>query len=332
MNKNIQYLVGAASIVVIVAGLKLGADLINQILMAFLLAICITPLPEWLSRKGLSKGLSIVISMIVIIAGGFLITSLLANSVASLLESIPEYQERLTLIYEEFTEYALANQLDIYDLIHKINISPEKLMGIAQKVLTSLTEIISSSVIIAMLIVFIVIELTGYRVDTFRGKREVQIHMEWLGSMSGDLRKYVTITALKGLITAVGNYIFLIILGVDFAFLWAFFSFFMNFIPNFGFILSFLPPAVIALISLGAWPALVVFIGFWAINFVVENVLGPIFMKESLNISLLSTFLSLLVWGWILGLPGTILSIPLTLVVMKIYKDTRKDALIPESS
>jgi AI-2 transport protein TqsA len=131
----------------------------------------------------------------------------------------------------------------------------------------------------------------------------------------------VTITALKGVITAAGNYIFLLILGVDFAFLWAFFSFLMNFIPNLGFVFSFIPPALIALITLGPWQALLVLLIFWVINFIVENVIGPIFMKESLNISLLSTFLSLLVWGWILGMPGTVLGVPLTMAVMKVYQD-----------
>jgi predicted PurR-regulated permease PerM len=72
---------------------------------------------------------------------------------------------------------------------------------------------------------------------------------------------------------------------------------------------------------LGGWQALVVILGFWLINAIVENVIRPIFMKESLNISLVTTFLSLLIWGWILGMPGAVLSIPLTMVVMKLYKD-----------
>jgi predicted PurR-regulated permease PerM len=50
-------------------------------------------------------------------------------------------------------------------------------------------------------------------------------------------------------------------------------------------------------------------------------------MKQSLNISLLNSFLSLLVWGWILGVPGAILGIPLTMVVMKIYSEIGNESL-----
>lgn len=321
MKPIVQYLVGAAALVIIVAGLKLASGLVNQILLAFLLTMCITPLPEWLIRKGVPKGISIVISLFVILVGGFLITAMLASSIANVLESIPVYQEKLSSIYSDFQEFAESQNLNIADLIHKANVSPEKILDFAGKFLSGLTGVISSSFIIAMLIAFMIIELITYYNDLRKGKRSEAFHLQWLTGMGGDLRKYVNIQALTGVITAVLNFIFLLIMGVDFPFLWAFLSFLMNFIPNIGFIISVIPPALIALLMLGGWQALVVFIGFWLINAIVENVIRPIFMKESLNISLVTTFLSLLVWGWILGMTGAVLGVPLTIVVMKLYKD-----------
>ncbi len=321
MKPIVQYLVGAAAVVVIIAGLKLGAGIINQILLAFLLTMCITPLPDWLNRKGVPKGLSIGIALVVILVGGFLITLLLANSIASIVEKLPVYEEKLTVFYNDLQEFAALNNVDISDLLHKVNISPEKILGYAGKIFGGLTNIISSSFIIAMLIAFMVIEIISYQVDMRKGKRDEATHLKWLTGMGGDLRKYVNITALTGVITAVLNFFLLLILGVDFPFLWAFLSFLMNFIPNIGFIISFIPPMLIALLMLGGWQALAVFIGFWLINAVVENVVRPIFMKESLNISLLTTFMSLIVWGWILGMPGAVLGVPLTLVLMKLFRD-----------
>jgi len=321
MKPMIQYLLGAAAVVIIIAGLKLGAGLINQILLAFLLTMCITPLPDWLNRKGVPKGLSIAISLFVILVGGFLITLLLANSISSIIESLPVYEEKLSSLYKDLEEFAAANNLNISELLHKVNLSPDKLLAFSGKLLTGLTNTISSSFIIAMLIAFMVIELISYSVGMRKGKREESFLLKWLTGMGGNLRKYVNITALTGVITAVLNFFFLLIMGVDFPFLWAFLSFLMNFIPNIGFIISVIPPALIALLMLGGWQALVVFIGFWFINAIVENVIRPIFMKEGLNISLLTTFLSLLIWGWILGAIGAVLGVPLTMVVMKIYQD-----------
>jgi AI-2 transport protein TqsA len=321
MKPIIQYLVGAAAVVIIIAGMKYGAGIINQILLAFLFAMCITPLPEWLIKKGVSKSLSIVIAIFAVLVIGFLVTAMLASSMSDLVDSIPAYEAKMKEIYDQVQEFAASQNLNFSDLIKKINISPDKVINFTGKVVSGLTSVISSSFVIAMLVAFMIIELVGYYSDTRKGKRDEVIHMKWLRGISGDLRKYVNITALTGVITAGGNYILLLILGVDFAFLWAFLSFLMNFIPNIGFIISFLPPALIALLMLGPWKALIVFIGFWFINAMVENVVRPIFMKESLNISLLTTFLSLLIWGWILGMPGAVLGVPLTLVVMKLAKD-----------
>ncbi|HPI87247.1 MAG TPA: AI-2E family transporter [Bacteroidales bacterium] len=324
MKPFIQHLVGAAAVVIIIAGLKFGAGPINQILIAFLLAMVITPLPEWLIKKGVRKSLAILISLLVILGGGFLVSAMLASSVSNLVEAIPEYQEKLSVLYENLQEFAAMQNIDFSDLVKKININPDKIIGFTGKVITGLTNFFSSSFIIAMLVAFMIIELINYSTDLKKGKREESVFIKWLTGLGGDLRKYVNITTLTGVITGVLNFFFLLILGVDFAFLWAFLSFLMNFIPNIGFIISFIPPALIALIMLGWWQALVVFIGFWLINAIVENVIRPIFMKESLNISLLTTFLSLLIWGWILGMPGAVLGVPLTMVVMKIYEGQKE--------
>jgi AI-2 transport protein TqsA len=327
MNKSIQYLVAAAATIIIIAGLKAGAGLISQILIALLLAFCISPLPEWLGHKGWPSGLALTVSFVLLIAVGFLTVVLLANSVSGLTESYPVYEQKLTEFYNKLMEFSKGYNVDISDLASKVSISPEKMVGYADKIVGSLTGMISSSFVILMLIVFLVIEMVGYDSDTRKGKRsKISLH-NFFVSLGGDVRKYITITALKGVITGVLNFILLAILGVDFAFLWAFFSFFANFIPNIGFVLSFIPPALIALITLGPKQAIIVLIGFWFINFIVENVIGPIFMKQSLNISMLNSFLSLLVWGWILGVPGAILGIPLTMVVMKIYSEIGNESL-----
>jgi len=71
MKKTIQYLIADASLVIIIAGLKSGAGLVNQILMSLLMAICIAPLPECLTRKGLSEGLSLAITLLIVLTSGF---------------------------------------------------------------------------------------------------------------------------------------------------------------------------------------------------------------------------------------------------------------------
>jgi predicted PurR-regulated permease PerM len=320
MKPIIQYLVGAAAVVIILTGMKAGAGMLNQVLLALLLSMCIIPLPTWLIKKGVSRGLAIAISLVVILIGGLAFSALLAKSISDVVASLPKYQEKLTIFYRDFQDFAASNNLDIADLLKKAKIGPENIIGVARAIVNILTGLISSSFVIALLIAFMVIELVTYSDKTKKGKMGEIMVMSWIHNMGGDLRKYVSITAFGGVITALLNFFLLLALGVDFPFLWAVLSFLLNFVPNIGFIISFLPPALLALVDMGITQALIVSGGFWLINILVENVFRPLYIKESLNISLLTIFLSLLFWGYILGLPGAILSVPLTLVVIKIFK------------
>lgn len=319
MKPILQYLVGVAAVVIIITGMKASAGMLNQILIALMLSMCIIPLPTWLIKKGVSRWLAIVISLVVILIGGLGFSALLAKSISDVVASLPKYEEKVTTFYHDFLDFAASNNLDIADLLKKANIGPQNIIGAARAIVNVLTGFISASFVIALLIAFMVIELVTYSDKTKNGKMDKIMAMSWIHSMGGDLRKYVSITAFGGVITALLNFFLLLALGVDFPFLWAVLSFLLNFVPNIGFIISFLPPALLALVDMGITQALIVSGGFWLINILVENVFRPLYIKESLNISLLTTFLSLLFWGWVLGLPGAVLGVPLTLVVIKIY-------------
>jgi predicted PurR-regulated permease PerM len=133
--------------------------------------------------------------------------------------------------------------------------------------------------------------------------------------------KYIAITGWNGLINAAANFLLLLVLGIDFALTWAFISFLFNFIPNIGIIMAVIPPAVIALLAHGWVRALLVIVGYVILNFIAENVIKPRTMKARLDISPLLTILSVIFWSWVLGVPGTILAVPLTIVLQKLVKE-----------
>ena len=93
-----------------------------------------------------------------------------------------------------------------------------------------------------------------------------------------------------------------------------------------GFWFALIPPTLMALLQFGWQEALIVLIGYVIINTLVDNVISPKIMGSDLNMSTLVVFLSLIVWGWILGGVGAILAVPLTLMVMFIlasFNDSR---------
>ena len=99
---------------------------------------------------------------------------------------------------------------------------------------------------------------------------------------------------------------------------------FFSFVPNIGFIISVIPPAIMALLQFGVTEMLIVIGVYIVINFLVDNLIKPRFIQEGVNISASVTFLSLIIWGWVLGPIGAILAVPMSIIVQAIF-DSRQE-------
>mgnify|MGYP005989045895 FL=1 len=137
------------------------------------------------------------------------------------------------------------------------------------------------------------------------------------------IRHYLAIKAATSLLTGILASLALVLIGVDYPFLWGMLAFLLNFIPNLGSLLAAIPPVILALIQLGPIGVMWTGISFFAINNVVGNYLEPKLMGKMLGLSAFVVFLSLILWGYIFGAVGMFLSVPLTMMI-KIALDTNE--------
>ena len=128
-------------------------------------------------------------------------------------------------------------------------------------------------------------------------------------------KQYTSIKALMSLITGTMIWTGTALVGLDFAILWGFLAFLLNFIPTVGSIIAAVPAVLLALVQLGSMLALVVALIFLAVNTLIGNIVEPKYMGEKVGLSTLVVFLSMVFWGWLLGPVGMLLSVPLTMVV-----------------
>lgn len=113
----------------------------------------------------------------------------------------------------------------------------------------------------------------------------------------------------------------LLAMGVQFALMWGVLAFLLNYVPNIGSAISAIPPMLQALLFSGIYECLLVGALFLVVHMVLGNMVEPRMMGHRLGMSTLVVFLSLLVWGWLLGPVGMLLSVPLT-SVCKIWMET----------
>jgi AI-2 transport protein TqsA len=135
-----------------------------------------------------------------------------------------------------------------------------------------------------------------------------------------DIRTYIGIKTLASLATAAAGYLVFMSVGLNFASFWTFLLFILNYIPTFGSIVATALPAIFALMqyeSLG--PFFVVLIGIIIIQQVIGSIIEPRFMGDRLNLSPLVIVLSLALWNLIWGIPGMLMCVPLTAIIVIIF-------------
>lgn len=322
---KIHPLLAIACIVIIIAGMQAIAPVLNLFLVALLLAVSIMPLVAWQLNRGWPKTLALGLTILFVIVIGAFLTSILGLAINNMAEKAPFYKERITVIYQSGLNYIASKGINIEDIQSLELFSPDKLFSVGSTFIEGILSTFGNFFFVLLLMIFILIEFSQIQLKAAQKEYKEDSWQLRFSEIATDLKKYVSITALSGLMAAVTNTILLVILGVDFAIMWGFLSFLFSFIPNLGFILSVVPPALIALLEYG-WPqCLIVVVGFIVINSIVDNILKPRFLGQEFNISILMVFVSLLFWAWVLGPIGAILGVPMTMAVKKIIVFMNKD-------
>ena len=188
--------------------------------------------------------------------------------------------------------------------------------------LSGLGSILTSLIFILALLLFLTAESggTSRRMNMIGSERP---HM--IGALQGFVhgtRSYLMVTAVFGLIVAVLDSTALAIMGVPLVVLWGVLAFITNFIPNIGFVIGLVPPALVALLTGGWQLALAVVVVYCVLNMVIQSLIQPRFIGDSVGLSATVTFVALLFWAWVLGPLGALLAIPVTLLLKAVLVDS----------
>ena len=306
----------AACLVVVAWGVVQASQLVSTLLLALLLAYCVLPLPQWIMRRfklgeGAAIGLTVtLVGLFYLIVGVYLV-----DAAHRMTAKLPGYEDRLQAIYDGIVPFLVAHGIQSSSLSTATLLSSDRMLGCARAVLPGILGSVSNGVLISLLSLLFVVEMS---VEPAKQSRLVA----GLISYGRDVQYFIAVSAKTGALTALANLVLLVVLGVDFPVLWCVLYFFLQFIPNLGSILALVPPTLLALVTLGWERALVVAVGMLLTNLITANVLNPIFLKKGVDISFLEIILSLIVWGSLLGSTGSLVAIPLTIVLKKYFENS----------
>lgn len=309
-----KFLILFAAFVIVISGLKMASSLVVPFLLAVFIAMIVSPLLQWLKARSMPNAVAILLIILLILSIGLILGAVIGSSVDSFRQDIPVYSAKLAIMTEAVQQSLAQRGIQIDTQQWQSSFDPGAVMRWVGSALASFGNVMTNSVLILLTVIFILAENTRFG-DKLRIARGDQSAPAWLNEFSSSIHGYLGIKAAISAVTGLLIYIWLTILGVDYAVLWGLFAFLLNFVPTVGSFIAAVPAVLLALVQLGVGSAGLTLIGFVVVNFVMGSAIEPRWMGKGLNLSPLVVFVSLVLWGWVLGPVGMLLSIPLTIMV-----------------
>ena len=326
-GRLVIYLVGVAAIFVILFGIRGSASVINPILLAAVITITVLPIPSRLSKRGIPGWLSLVLTilMVVLVLGLVLLTVFF--SITKLSTEIPTYTtsaSQQAVAEPTTTESGTETTTQPTEVAVQVG---EVAQGLLAGVLNMLVQFGWALAIFFFMISAALALPTPSRLGLDPNAPAIGR----VTHLTADVRKYMTVLTGINFLVGLGDTIFLLFLGVDYAVLWGLLAWFMGYIPSIGFIIALIPPVLMAYAQYGLETALIVLVGYILINGGVQNFIEPKLMGNRLKISPVVVFVGLFIWGYLLGGIGALLAVPMTLlvlIIMENFEGTRSMAIL----
>ena len=305
-------------------GLYLIKDLFAPAFFALTLVVTVRPLVSWMTRRHVPRVLAATAAILLIFAFVVLLFAALAVAVAQLVDTLPQYAPKFQAIWQQAEARLNGMGVDQSTVLKQVTnvLDTSQLVMVAQSVLGQLTSASAMLGVMAMVVVFLMFDTAKIEIRATALSVLKPGMASALVSFCESVRSYWMVSTVFGLIVAVINVLTLGYLGVPMAITWGVVSFITNYIPNIGFVLGVVPPAILGLVDSGPWTALRVVLSYAVATFVIQSLIQPKFTGDAVGLNTTTTFLCLLFWSTVIGALGTILAVPLTLFVKALLIDS----------
>jgi AI-2 transport protein TqsA len=331
-QKASQMVLLFAALVICVAGLKAAQAFFVPMLLAFFIATVSYPVTSWLQRHRVPPVIAVLLTVLfdfvflaaVVVLGVTIVGDLQEKwdveyyelAKAKILEANSAIASKLEELEVENAGEKL-NEFTNENLAELRNVKFGQIWDLSTGVVGRVLSFFASFGVVIVLTVFMLFEAQVFS-RRFGAIREARgPNFERLIGAMRDTQRYLGIKTVLSLATGLFAGILCWIADLDFFLLWGILAFVMNFIPVVGSLIASVPPILLALIAKDGGPteALLVAGGYGLINMFLDNYVQPLLLGRRFGLSILIVVLCVLFWGWLWGLIGIILAVPLTMIL-----------------
>ncbi len=331
--RRIRYLLILISLPIAALILKTLSGIFIPLVIAIFFSFLFAPLINKLKKKNLPMIVVIFVIMAVLLLSFVILSSLLYSAGESLVTGLPRYQEKFFELVQDIIAWSqnmgarmdlameIAPEFDYQSLIDTGSFSITKMVS---NTMSGFLNLAWNVFLVLVFLLFIVSGSTSLetRLKHALGEDVQQRNLETMGRIQAQIQKYLVTKTLISLATAILGAIWMWILGVDFILVCALLLFALNFIPNIGSIIASAIPAVICLLQHGFGFRVIAFaLLITGTQMLFGNILEPKIQGDRLNLAPIMVLISLILWGWLWGVTGMFISVPLTSAINIILKE-----------
>ena len=311
-------LIGVASLVLIVAGLKALSGLLSPILLSLFIVLVTYPIMTWLKRRGFPHWLAYAIVLFIVLSVGAFFVLFFTISFEQLADVLPNYVNQIEAQLNNLWQWLNERGVESEDIQSLQWFQPERIIQLVLSFISSLLGIFSNIGLTLLIFAYMLASAPAFAKQLRQGLKDNTSLLRQFQDFAHSTTSYLAIKSWVGALTAICQIILMWVMGVQFAVLWGVLSFLFNFIPNIGFYVAIIPPVLLTLLNQGLGRAIIFGVGYALINLFFDNVIAPRYLAEGLDLSVLITFLAVIIWTWIFGPIGAFMALPLTVMLKKL--------------
>ncbi|MGP1385872.1 MAG: AI-2E family transporter [Thainema sp.] len=308
--------------ILVIAALKYTRPITMPLAFAFFITVLVHPLQRWLNRY-VPRWLSLIIVLAVLAGILGLAVGALSLSAEIIEPKLPGYLDQIQQMANTARTWASNFGLPTEQLFSSSQGSSNQVVQQAIGGLRSLLSALSLFVLVVSLLVLLLLEVSQYHHKVEQAFPSTASHrlVHAVSNTSDKLRRYLGVMALTSLITGLLTIAWCFVLGVDLAFVWGLIAFVLNFVPTLGSIIAVIPPTLVALVFQGVGKGIATLVGLAVIQVVMGNFVDPRLQGKSLELSPFVALVSIVFWGWVWGIPGAILGVPMTIAIVLVCQE-----------
>jgi predicted PurR-regulated permease PerM len=280
------------------------------------IALLFLPLMRWLGKKKVPKAVSIIIVVLIIVGGLSLGAELVQISSREILNSETDFfvkaEEKFDLLLLTAQE-TFGLQIENKKSVLQEFVDTENI-GVTIDFLRKTTTMILMTAFFVVLWLAESINIQKVLNNTILKQKHTSV--KTFIKIEKDLITFIKVKFLVSLATGIGTGLACFFFDVSFPIFWGLFAFLINFVQMVGSIITVILLSVFAFIELDPTSTLFFFIiSITGVQVLFGSILEPIFMGKSFSLNVITVLVMLMLWGYIWGVPGLIMSIPITVFI-----------------